>query len=108
MNRYAEFPREIPLQKSNAFYPSPMDGTLKAMLERWARGAKMQVSYQHPSDFTLHAAVANVRTDDLSQAVAQVSAAFAAQGVSISVDSNRIVVRSQAPATTQDTATAMP
>ena len=106
VNRYAEVPREIPLQQVHAFYPSPMDGTLKAMLERWGRDAKMQVSYQHPSDFTLHSAIADIRTNDLSQALALVSSAYAGQGVGVSVDDNRIVVRARQA--TQDAAAAMP
>ena len=34
VNRYADTPQEIPLYQAYAFYPSPMDGTLKTMLER--------------------------------------------------------------------------
>jgi hypothetical protein len=54
------------------------------------------VSYEHASDFTLYSAVASVRTDDLQQAVSQVSAAYAAQGVAVTTDGDRIVVRSAA------------
>jgi hypothetical protein len=99
VNRYADMPREIPLYQAYAFYPSPMDGTLKTMLERWARDSKMTLSYLHPSDFTLHSAVADIRTDNLQEAASQLTTAFAGQGVSIAVEGNQIVVRGSTPAT---------
>ena len=103
VNRYGETPQEIPLYQAYVFYPSPMDGTLKAMLERWARDSKMTLSYLHASDFTLHAAVAEINTNDLQQAVSQLSMAYAAQGVSVATEGNQIVVRSAAPATASAT-----
>lgn len=108
VNRYADLPREIPLYQAYAFYPSPMDGTLKTMLERWARDSKMTLSYLHPSDFTLHSAVAGIRTNSLQEAVSQLTAAFAQQGVSITTESNQIVVGGPTPAavTAADTASA--
>jgi hypothetical protein len=99
VNHYAEAPQEIPLYQAYLFYPSPMDGTLKTMLERWARDSKMTLSYLHASDFTLHAAVADIRTNDLGQAVSQLSSAYGTQGVSVTTEGNQIVVRSAAPAT---------
>ena len=98
VNHYADTPQELPLHQTYQFYPSPMDGTLKTMLERWARDSKMSLSYQHTSDFTLHAAVAGIRTNDLAEAASQLSDAYAAQGVSITTEGNRIVVRSATPA----------
>lgn len=100
VNRYADIPQEIPLVQAYAFYPSPMDGTLKTMLERWARDSKMTLSYQHPSDFTLHSAVADIRTNNLQEAVSQLTTAFAQQGVSITTEGNQIVVRGSTPAAT--------
>jgi hypothetical protein len=99
VNRYAEMPQEIPLYQAYAFYPSPMDGTLKTMLERWARDSKMTVSYLHPSDFTLHSGVAGIRTNSLQEAASQLTAAFSQQGVSITAEGSQIVVRGTAPAT---------
>jgi hypothetical protein len=70
------------------------------------------LSYQHPSDFTLHSAVADIRTNDLQEAVSQLTTAFAKQGVSITTEGNQIVVRGSAPATaaipTDTTSTAAP
>ena len=98
VNHYAETPQELPLYQSYQFYPSPMDGTLKTMLERWARDSKMTLSYMHGSDFTLHAGVSQIRTNDLSDAASQLSTAYAPQGVSVTTEGNQIVVRSAAPA----------
>lgn len=112
VNRYGETPQEIPLYQAYMFYPSPMDGTLKTMLERWSRDSKMTLSYLHASDFTLHAAVAEIRTNSLQDAVSQLTAAYAAQGVSVTTEGNQIVVRSSAPATasatSENTAAATP
>lgn len=98
VNRYADLPQEIPLHQAYSFYPSPMDGTLKTMLERWARDSKMTLSYLHPSDFTLHSAVAGIRTNSLQEAVSQLTVAFAQQGVAITTEGNQIVVGGSTPA----------
>ncbi len=53
VNHCAEATMAIPLHQSYLFQPSPMDGTLKHMLERWAQDSNRQLTYLHPSDFTL-------------------------------------------------------
>lgn len=93
VNRYADQPQPIPLHQQYLFYASPLDRTLKTMLSRWAKDAKMTLSYLHPSDFTLHAEVAGIRTSDLRSAAAQLSQAYAAQQLAVLVESNQIVVR---------------
>jgi len=98
VNRYADTPQEIPLYQSYVFYPSPMDGTLKNMLARWAKDSKMTLSYLHPSDFTLHAAVAKIHTSSLQDAVSQLTLAYTGQGVAITAEDNQIVVRAAATA----------
>ena len=93
VNRYAEETQEIPLDQAYTFQPSPMDGTLKNMLARWARDSKMTLSYEHTSDFTLHGAVSGIRSSDLRSAAGQLTQAFAAQRIAVELDGNRIVVR---------------
>lgn len=93
MNRYAATAEEIPLYQSYVFHASPMDGTLKTMLTRWANDSKMTLSYLHPSDFTLYGPVAQIQTNDLQQAVSQLTAAYAGQRVSVTASNNQIVVR---------------
>ena len=93
VNRFSEAPQEIALQRSYLFYASPLDATLKTMLERWAADSKMALDYQAPVDYTLHAPVADVRSDDLGSAVSRLSTIYAAQRLAITVEGNRIVVR---------------
>jgi hypothetical protein len=93
VNHYAATPREIPLYQAYVFQPSPMDRTLKTMLARWAKDSKMTLAYAHPSDFTLYEPVAQIRTGDLHEAVARLSALYAAQHVLVTVDGDAIVVR---------------
>lgn len=92
VNRFDTAPTEIPLHSSYAFQASPMDGTLKAMLERWARDSGMRLEYRLASDYTLHAGVARISTTSAQQAMSDVSAAYAAQGVVVSIVGNDIVV----------------
>ena len=93
VNRFSESPEAIPLQEAYLYYASPMDTTLKRMLERWAKDAEMEVDYRHPMDYTLYTAVASIRTPSLQEAVSQLNAAYADQQVSIGISGDQIVVR---------------
>lgn len=93
VNRFASSPRAIPLHPAYVFHASPMDGTLKTMLGRWAQDSKMVLDYGHPSDFTLYQPVADIHTGDLRQAIAALNALYAASGVAISLRDNAIVIR---------------
>ncbi len=93
VNRFSEETQAIPLQDAYLFYASPMDGTLKKMLERWAHDSDMVLTYRHPMDYTLYSAVADIRTPSLQEAVSQLNAAYASQQVSVGVSSGEIVVR---------------
>lgn len=93
VNHFSETTEAIPLQQSYAFYASPMDGTLKNMLTRWARDSKLTLSYLHPYDFTLYAPLADLRTSNLQEAVSALNTAYAAEHVSVTTDGRQIVVR---------------
>jgi len=93
VNRLSETPEAIPLQDTYLYYASPMDRTLKKMLERWAKDSEMEVDYRHPMDYTLYTAVGAIRTPSLQEAVSQLNAAYSEQQVSIGVSGNQIVVR---------------
>lgn len=97
INRFAETTQVIPLAPSYVFYASPMDGTLKAMLARWAKDSGKTLSYRHPNDFTLHLPVAEIRTADLSQALSALTALYASQQISIRLEQQAIVVRAVDP-----------
>lgn len=92
VNRFADSTEAIPLRPAPEFYALPVDGTLKRLLERWAKQSGRQLDYRHPDDYTLHAPVAGIRAVDLSQAVAALSSAYAGRGFDIVVDEQRIIV----------------
>lgn len=97
-NAYAETPQEIPLQQAYLYAPSPTDGTLRNLLQRWTRDAGLRLHYEHPSDYTLHAGVADIRTPDLGQAAAMLTRAYARQGLAVMVDGEGVSVRPVDPA----------
>ncbi len=96
VNRYAPVAHEIPLQRPYVFQPSPMDGTLKTLLARWASDSGMALAYLHPSDFTLFEPVQRIRTPSLRQATADLSRLYAGHRVVVEVHDNRIVVAQSA------------
>ncbi|MCW0390433.1 hypothetical protein FHR66_002210 [Xanthomonas sp. F4] len=84
---------EIPLYSSYVYQAIPMDGTLKTMLERWAKDSNMQLSYGIQSDYTLYAPVAKINTTSIQQAVAELSVVYAQEGLSVTAAGNRILVQ---------------
>jgi ABC-type uncharacterized transport system auxiliary subunit len=99
VNRFASTTMEIPLYTSYVYQASPMDGTLKTMLERWAKDSGMTLDYRLSSDYTLYGAVSTIGTTNPQQAVVDVSAAYAGQGVLVSIVGNQIVVQHAAAST---------
>lgn len=93
VNRFAKTTMEIPLYKSYVYQATPMDGTLKAMLERWAKDSSMELDYKILSDYTLYGAVSEIASTNVSEAASSLSTVYAAQGVSVSVAGNKIVVQ---------------
>ena len=93
VNRFQDKPSEIPLTSAYTFYASPMDGTLKSMLSRWATDSGMKLSYQLQSDFTLFKPVTQVHTTNISDATHELSTIYAAQGVSVSATDHEIIVQ---------------
>lgn len=92
VNRFAETVEAIPIHPLQVFYPTPVDATLKALLERWAKDSSMTLSYRHPNDFTLYGPVADIRTSDLQAALAALNTAYAGQEISIAIEQRTIVV----------------
>ena len=93
VNHFPATTQAIYLDQPYVFYASPMDGTLKQMLARWATDSNMSLSYQHTVDFTLHTQVAQIRTGSLPEALALVEAAYAAQRLEVMVEGGQIMVR---------------
>ncbi|WP_313318541.1 hypothetical protein [Stenotrophomonas sp.] len=92
VNRMAEAPQAIPLHASYLYQASPVDGTLKGMLTRWAKDSGLTLSYLHPNDYTLFGPVADIHTISVAEAAAALSAAYAAQGVLVVVERQQIIV----------------
>lgn len=92
-NRYADAPQAIALRRARVFAPSPMDGTLRTMLRRWASDAGLALQYDLPSDYTLFAGVARISSPDLREAATLLAEAYAAQGIAVVVESDRLLVR---------------
>lgn len=99
VNRFQDAPTEIPLAQPYAFYASPMDGTLKAMLTRWSKDSGMVLSYQLHSDYTLFKPVSQIHTPNAKAAAAELSAIYASEGVQVTVNDRQIIV-DEAPAST--------
>jgi len=97
VNRFAEAPQAIPLQQAYIYQASPADGTLRSMLGRWAKDARLTLTYLHPNDYTLHAQVAQIRTSSLEDAATSLSAAYADQGVQVVIERPRIIVSQASP-----------
>lgn len=91
VNHFTDQPQELPLHAAYVYQASPMDRTLKTMLERWAADSGYRLDYRLQSDYTLHQQVAQVSATDLQQAAAAVAQAYAAQGVLVRVDGNALI-----------------
>ena len=66
VNRFAEVPQAIPLQQAYIYQASPADSTLKTMLGRWARDARLTLSYLHPNDYTRnHEHLTRAKTEEV-------------------------------------------
>lgn len=93
VNRYQEATAEIPLTPANLFEATPVDGTLKTLLERWAMDSGRTLVYGLSSDYTLHQPVARIRTADIQTAAAELSAIYAPQAVSVTANDRVILVQ---------------
>lgn len=92
VNHLPEVTRALPLNHSYVYQVTPIDGTLKGLLTRWAKDGELTLSYLHPNDYTLFAPVAEIRTYSLTEAAAALSSAYASHGVVVTVERSRIVV----------------
>lgn len=92
-NPYAEATQAIPLHRPYVFAPTPMDGTLRTMLQRWTSDAGMRLQYDLAADYTLFAGVARIRSADLREAASMLEQAYAAQHIAMLVEGDRLLVR---------------
>jgi hypothetical protein len=92
VNRFPASTTAIPLNQEYEYFASPMDGTLKNMLTRWAKDSGLTLSYQLANDYTLTMQTSQIRTLDIHVAVGQLNAIYAPQGISIVVTDQQIEV----------------
>lgn len=92
LNRYAMSSEAIPLDPPQVFQATPLDGTLRSLLVRWAHDAGRRLDYRHRYDYTLHQPVETVHAYSLEDAVAQLGEAFAGHGVLIRIEDGTLVV----------------
>ncbi|MET3652058.1 hypothetical protein [Dyella japonica] len=93
VNRYQQAPTAIPLNGEYVYYATPMDGTLRTMLRRWAKDSGMQFSYQLQADYTLSQPIASIRTTDVHRALAEVNTVYGPQGVQVYARGNEITAK---------------
>lgn len=103
LNTYAEHTEAIPLRAAHVFQASPTDGTLRALLARWARDGDVELDYRHPSDFVLHQPVRSVRAYGIVDALAQLDRAFGPHGLVMRIEGNRLVVAAGSGGESQQT-----
>jgi len=93
VNSSQEATAAIPLSPAYVFQATPLDGTLKALLERWATDSNLKLTYRLASDYTLHQPVSQIRTADILAAASELSAIYAPQSVSVTVNDDVILVQ---------------
>jgi hypothetical protein len=92
VNRFPASTTAIPLNQQYEFFASPMDGTLKTMLARWAKDSGLTLSYRLTDDYTLTTQASQIHTLDIHVAVGQLNGIYGTQGVSITVSDRQIDV----------------
>ena len=98
VNQFQSAPRRIQLQQPYVFYASPLDGTLKNMLARWAKDTGMRLVYKLPYDYTLYTPVSGIRSRNITDAAAQLSSIYSGEHVAITTVDHEIIVESASAA----------
>ena len=94
LNAFPTETKEIPLVTQHIYRAMTIDVRLKSMLGRWAKEAGVVFRYDHPSDFVIHAPVANIQQPDLGAALEEVNAVFAEHNVRAELLGGVLYVRS--------------
>ena len=93
VNRLATSTTSIPLYQDYVYQVAPMDGTLKVLLERWARDTGLALEYRVDHDYTLVATLASINTTDRAAALAELGQAYREQGLQLTSDGQHLRVR---------------
>lgn len=91
MNELAETTQAIPLNKQHVYRVTPLDTTVKELLDRWGEEAKMPVVYNSAYDFTVFKPLLQIQTVNIEEALAQLSQLYEAQNIVFRVQDGVIV-----------------
>lgn len=98
VNQFQSAAERIQLQQPYVFYASPLDGTLKNMLTRWAADTGMRLVYKLPYDYTLYTPVSGIRSRNISDAIAQLISIYSGEHVAITTVDREIIVETASAA----------
>lgn len=91
MNKVAESTKVIALKVQHTYHITPLDTTVKGVLERWGTEAKMPVVYDSARDFTIFKPLLQIKTEKLEEALAQLSHFYEAQNIAFRVQDGVII-----------------
>lgn len=81
MNELADTTQVIPLKKQHIYRVTPLDTTVKGLLNRWGEEAKMPVVYNSDYDFTVFKPLLQIQTENIEEALAQLSQLYESQNI---------------------------
>lgn len=87
-------PRVAVATPSTSFLVTPLDGSLRHLLARWAYLEGVQVDYRLSVDWQLHTRAAAVKAADLPSALSALQSAYAEQGISLRLDKGLLIAES--------------
>ena len=85
VHQYPEAPGAIDLTPVVKYRVTPLDGSLKNLLARWAFLAGKRLQYEPGTDWQVHRDAARVESASLDDALKQLATAYSIQGVELSV-----------------------
>ena len=88
LNELPDKPIEISLSRSHVYRVMQVDTTVKGLLDRWAEEAKMPLVYNHGSDFSLYKNVQSIKSNDLNEALSELTSLYQEQGMVFYIENN--------------------
>ncbi|XXQ67832.1 hypothetical protein ACKLNO_09450 [Neisseriaceae bacterium B1] len=91
INELPEVTQVIPLNRPHVYRVTPLDATVKGLLNRWGEEAKMPIVYDSAYDFTVFKSLLQIQTENLEEALVQLSQFYEAQNIVFRVQDGVIV-----------------
>lgn len=91
LNELPATTQAIPLNIAHVYRITPLDVTVKGLLNRWGEEAKMPVVYNSAYDFTVFKPLLQIQAEKLEEALAQLSQLYEAQNIVFRVQDGVIV-----------------